>query len=81
MSPKVQGGLEDHMRAARCCICGKPVPDYEPVYCCDGRDCGCGGAPLFPCVCSPECDRAVFDHIGMTFEERRVKAGIERWRH
>lgn len=62
-----------------CAICGKPVPDYDPTYCCDGRDCGCMGQPLEPCVCSYECCSAIYDHIGIPYEERRMKAGIKKW--
>lgn len=61
-----------------CLICGKPVPEYRPQYCCSGRDCGCGGAPTEPCCCSKRCEAAVYDHIGKPFEERRILAGIER---
>lgn len=63
-----------------CIICGKPVPDYEPRMCCDGMHCGCRGLPIEPCVCSQECDRAVYDYIGKPFEERRKLAGIKKWR-
>ena len=38
-----------------CEICGKPVSNYKPEYCCDGRSCACGGRPAEPCVCSREC--------------------------
>lgn len=62
-----------------CIICEKPVPDYTPVMCCSGHECGCMGQPTEPCVCSKECDSAVYDNIGMTMEERRIKAGIEKW--
>ena len=61
-----------------CLICGKPVHDYEPEFCCSGRDCGCMGAPMEPCTCSVECERAVYDYIGHPFERRRVLAGINR---
>lgn len=62
-----------------CEICGKPVPDYEPEYCCSGWQCGCMGVPIEPCVCSVECSNALFDHIGMPMDERRKVAGIELW--
>ena len=38
-----------------CEACGKPLPDYKPEYCCDGRDCGCYGLPIHPPVCNEEC--------------------------
>lgn len=63
-----------------CMICGKPVEDYDPKYCCSGHLCGCQGQPTEPCVCSGRCYDAVMDGIGMPYEERRIKAGIERWR-
>lgn len=62
-----------------CLICGKPVPDYVPEYCCDGRDCGCYGRPIHPCVCSDACRAAMMNYIGKPFEERRVLAGIPLW--
>lgn len=37
-----------------CIICGKEL-NYEPQRCCSGRDCGCGGGPIDPPVCSEEC--------------------------
>ena len=61
-----------------CLICGKPVPDYEPQMCCSGRECGCMGQPIEPCVCSIECEQAIYTCEG-TFEDRRVAAGIERF--
>ena len=63
-----------------CLICGKPAPDYKPEYCCSGRDCGCQGAPSEPCVCSRECEDAVYNYIGKPYEERRIIAGIEIWK-
>ena len=62
-----------------CLICGKPVPDYKPEFCCAGHDCACMGAPTEPCACSVACERAVYDYIGHPFEERRKLAGIKRW--
>jgi len=68
------------LKTSTCLICGKPVPDYEPKMCCDGRECGCHGLPIEPCVCSKECDRAVYDYIGKPFDERRKLAGIKKWK-
>jgi len=62
-----------------CLICSKPVPEYEPKFCCNGSDCGCMGVPTNPCVCSDECAKALFDGIGKTFEQRRIDAGITRF--
>jgi hypothetical protein len=64
----------------RCMICGKPVPDFEPTMCCDGRDCGCRGLPVEPCVCSDECSAAVYEHNGYEFDERRTRAGIPKYK-
>lgn len=46
-----------------CIVCGTPVPDYKPEYCCDGRECGCMGKPIEPPICSGECFDALFDKI------------------
>lgn len=62
-----------------CLICGKPVPEYVPKYCCSGIDCGCQGLPLDPCVCSLRCADALFKGIGKPFEQRRVESGIPKW--
>ena len=62
-----------------CIICGKPVLDYFPKFCCSGVECGCLGKPIEPCVCSSECDAAVYDFIGLPFDERRQKAGIKKY--
>ena len=43
-----------------CLVCGKPVKDYKPDYCCSGNRCACKGLPLNPCVCSEKCEEAVF---------------------
>jgi hypothetical protein len=39
----------------KCIICNKPMPDYDPKYCCSSYDCGCMGMPTEPPVCSNEC--------------------------
>lgn len=62
-----------------CLICGKPVPDYKPEMCCNGRDCTCRGLPINPPVCSDACETALYENIGETFDERRELAGIMRW--
>lgn len=43
-----------------CFVCGTPVPDYEPEYCCDGRECGCMGKPIEPPLCSVECAEMIY---------------------
>lgn len=63
----------------RCEICEKPVPEYEPRYCCDGQSCGCMGLPIEPCVCSSACDKALHSGIGTSYEQRRIAAGIEKF--
>lgn len=62
-----------------CLICGSPVSDYDPMLCCQGWDCACGGLPTNPCLCSKACGDALFGHIGKTYEQRRIAAKIERW--
>lgn len=38
-----------------CDVCGVEVKDYNPQICCSSFDCGCGGRPLEPPICSNEC--------------------------
>lgn len=38
-----------------CYVCGKEYEGIEPERCCDGRECGCMGLPVEPCICSQEC--------------------------
>lgn len=41
-----------------CEVCKKPMPDYEPEFCCRGgieQACGCMGLPINPQICSQEC--------------------------
>jgi hypothetical protein len=61
----------------RCLICQKPMPEYEPMFCCSGHECGCMGLPTNPQVCSQRCMTACLDGIGKTMEQRRIDAGIE----
>lgn len=60
-----------------CLICKRPVDNYKPDFCCPGIDCTCRGLPINPCTCSIECENAIFDFIGLPFDERRIKAGIK----
>lgn len=39
-------------KTPKCVCCGADVPDYEPEYCCSGKDCGCGGGPIEPPLCA-----------------------------
>ncbi|WP_299076630.1 hypothetical protein [uncultured Paraglaciecola sp.] len=41
-----------------CEFCGNEAPGYEPEYCCDGYECGCGGMPAESCFCSDDCANA-----------------------
>jgi hypothetical protein len=53
------------------------MPDYQPMFCCSGYECGCMGLPTNPQVCSQRCMTACLDGIGKTMEQRRIDAGIE----
>ncbi len=64
------------MNGEPCLICGKPVADYDPQYCCNGFECACMGRPTNPCVCSKECSKALMDGIGKPYDQRRQDAGI-----
>ncbi|MNW37050.1 hypothetical protein D3C74_140810 [compost metagenome] len=47
------------MNKEPCINCGT-LTDYEPEYCCEGRECGCMGLPIEPPICSKECwDQAI----------------------
>lgn len=47
--------------SGKCVICGTYVKDYEPEYCCSGRECGCMGLPIEPCICDKEeCNEKIF---------------------
>ena len=45
-----------------CIICGNPVPDYTPQYCCGGFECNCRGLPIEPPVCSGRCSDVLFQY-------------------
>lgn len=55
--------------SASCEVCGKPVPDYVPKFCCNAFDCGCGGKPVEPCICSEECWERMYGDIQTAQEE------------
>ena len=38
-----------------CEVCHKFVEGFEYKGCCSGRECGCMGRPIEPCICSEEC--------------------------
>jgi hypothetical protein len=66
-----------------CEICEKPMPEYEPKFCCSGTmemACGCRGLPINPQICSDRCWKAACDGIGKTMEQRRIDAGIVRYK-
>lgn len=71
--------MNDDAEIYDCLVCGKPVPGYKPKYCCSGRECGCYGEPIEPCVCSSKCWDAMLDGSEKGIEERRIAAGIEKW--
>lgn len=39
----------------QCEACGKALPHWKPQFCCNAFDCGCGGKPLYPPICSNKC--------------------------
>ncbi|MDF2563749.1 MAG: hypothetical protein K0Q53_144 [Massilibacillus sp.] len=50
------------MKDWKCVACGceiKVEDDYEPEYCCSGKDCGCMGRPINPEFCN-ECEIKIF---------------------
>lgn len=49
-----------------CYICGKPVTDYTPEWCCDGTECACMGMPIEPPYCDECRDRenAITEALG-----------------
>jgi hypothetical protein len=49
------------MKEYVCELCGTPIPDYKPEYCCDGKDCGCQGQPIEP----PWCDKCWDEVMGI----------------
>ena len=51
-----------------CWCCKKPMPDWEPQMCCNGRECGCYGKPIEPPLCSKKCWE-----LGMGGYNRRFK--------
>ena len=71
------------MKPWLCLICEKPIPDYEPEYCCTGlsNECYCLGLPTHPPVCSSVCYDALIDGIGKPIDERRKAAGIKLFQH
>jgi hypothetical protein len=48
----------------KCVICGE-VFDWTPVYCCKrvNRNCDCGGRPLYPPLCSGDCEIEAYKPI------------------
>jgi hypothetical protein len=54
-----------------CIVCNRPVPDYEPQFCCNGHDCGCRGMPTEPCICSNECWDKMINKAEQTTEDKK----------
>ncbi|MGE7545052.1 hypothetical protein [Sporosarcina newyorkensis] len=49
------------MKESNCHACNKEikvVADYEPEWCCDGRECGCRGLPINPVFCD-KCEKQI----------------------
>ncbi len=46
----------------KCLICGGEVP-YEPEMCCDGKDCGCRGLPIYPPICGDKCNEKFIEKM------------------
>ena len=64
-----------------CIVCGMPVPDYRPEICCNGRDCGCMGQPINPCICGEKCWEVFCNTAEYNYdlEKARIASGIEKW--
>lgn len=41
------------------CLNCEVIIDFEPVYCCSGRECGCMGLPIDPPLCG-DCEKELF---------------------
>jgi len=52
--------MKDKNEKFYCCNC-KVVEIPEPVWCCDGRECGCMGLPIDPPFCSEKCGHEYYD--------------------
>lgn len=49
------------MKKINCFACNKEievVEDYEPEWCCDGRECGCMSYPVNPIFCG-KCEEKI----------------------
>ena len=52
-----------------CVICGEIVENYKPDYCCNETDCGCGGRPIEPPVCSDKCWKIINKDMEIIIED------------
>lgn len=57
-----------------CALCGQ-VMFWRPARCCDGFECGCGGMPIDPPVCSRACGEPRGDWVPIGESPESVRAG------
>jgi len=55
-----------------CQICDTFVEGFEYQGCCDGRECGCMGMPVEPCICSNKCWDMLMAKTGKIISEAPV---------
>ncbi len=49
-----------------CAKCAKEFLGPKPEYCCDGRECGCMGLPIYPdSVYCEECLNEIFKKLSL----------------
>ena len=70
------------MKKWNCDSCGteiKVLDDYEPEFCCEGRECGCYGGPINPIFCD-DCERIIWGKpVENPMDEKEIHADfIER---
>lgn len=64
-----------------CEMCDKPLPDYEPQYCCSGHECGCHGMPTEPPICSDECWDAMLKRNAQPQGDKHQKGRKDACKH
>ena len=52
---KMRNNMSKDVKGEYCEVCNEFVEGFEYLMCCDGRECGCMGQPIEPCICSTEC--------------------------
>lgn len=53
--------MSEELIGEHCESCGDFVKGFEYQGCCDGRECGCMGKPIEPCLCDKkECWSKIF---------------------